>query len=119
MRISERFANNYIRAEDMSTPITVTISDVEEVSIGDDDRLVLIFEDNAKVLPLNKTNALALGDLFGDETDEWPGKAITLFKDKVMFNGKRVAAVRIRAASEQPPPRPQHRKVKATDDVSF
>jgi hypothetical protein len=95
MNIRERFADSYIKADDLSSPITAVITDVDEVTIGDDDRVVLIFEDE-KALPLNKTNALTLSDMFGDETDEWIGNTIELYRDKVMFQGKRVNAVRIR-----------------------
>jgi hypothetical protein len=96
MNIRNRFTNNYLRAEDITDPLVLTISDVTEVTIGDDDRVVLDFSDHEKLLPLNKTNALSLADSLGDDTDDWVGKKIEVYRDKVMFQGKRTNAVRVR-----------------------
>jgi hypothetical protein len=103
MNIKDRFSDNYLRADDITKPVILTITSVDEVTIGDDDRVVLEFEDYVKVLPLNKTNALNLADLFGDDTDDWIGHTIELYRDNVMFQGKRTAAVRVRAPREQRP----------------
>ncbi|MEQ9410481.1 MAG: hypothetical protein RIK87_22290 [Fuerstiella sp.] len=51
---------------------------------------------------------------YGDDTDHWPGKAITLWPDpSVMYAGKRVGGVRIRptipqgqSVPQQAPPQP-------------
>lgn len=107
MNIRNRFQENYLRADDLTDPIVVTISDVTEVTIGDDDRVVLDFSDNPKLLPLNKTNALTLADELGDDTDEWIGKQIELYRDKVMFQGKRTNAVRVRIPKGKQPQKPQ------------
>ena len=57
----------------------------------------LTFVETQKKLSLNKTNTLFLIDEFGDETDEWEHKKITLYNDKnVMFKGKRVGGLRLR-----------------------
>ena len=96
MNIRERFADQYLRAEDLTSSIVLTIASVDEVTIGDDERLIIEFENHEKLLPLNKTNALNLADMFGDETDGWIGKEVELYREKVMFQGKRTPAVRVR-----------------------
>ena len=96
MKISQRFEDRYLRAEDLSDPIVVTINSVDEVTIGDDERIIIEFSDCEKLLPLNKTNALNLAEMLGDDTDDWSGKRIEVYKEKVMFQGKRVPAVRVR-----------------------
>jgi hypothetical protein len=57
---------------------------------------------------LNKTNALALANAFGDDTDAWPGKPIEIWGETVMFRGKATPGIRLAAAattaSALPPP---------------
>jgi hypothetical protein len=103
MNIRKRFDNNLINSTDIPNPITVTIETVAEASVGDDERIILFFSDHEKQLPLNKTNALELADLFGDDTDSWEGETIELYRTKVQYQGKRVDAVRVRKAPEQRP----------------
>src|SRR4029450_5125322 len=107
--IREAFAGAYIRAEDIKTPMVLEVSHVHQEVIGDDDRHVLYFVDYEKSLPLNKTNALALADLISEETDDWKGHKIELYRDSVMYQGKRTAAVRVRLPRQ---PQPQASKAK-------
>jgi hypothetical protein len=59
---------------------------------------------------LNKTNALALANAFGDDTDAWPGKPIEIWAETVMFRGKATPGIRLAAVgattSALPPPPP-------------
>lgn len=86
---------DYFKGEDVPEPIDLSIFDVEDNEMfGNID---LTFVETQKKLSLNKTNTLFLIDEFGDETDEWEHKKITLYNDKnVMFKGKRVGGLRLR-----------------------
>jgi hypothetical protein len=46
---------------------------------------------------LNKTNALALANAFGDDTDAWPGQSIEIWGETVMFKGKATPGIRLAA----------------------
>ena len=107
--IRESFAGAYIRAEDITSPIVLEVSHVHLEVIGDDDRHVLYFVGHDKSLPLNKTNAFALADLISEETDDWKGHKVELYRDSVMYQGKRTAAVRVRLP-RQPQPQPSKAK---------
>jgi hypothetical protein len=109
-RLSEIYGGNYLKAEDLGSLSPVVI--IEEVSVMSADdgkkKLVLHFHGKDKTLVLNVTNANMVQELLGsDDTDDWLGKRIRLYTTKVDFQGKRVSAIRIKAASKAaPPPEP-------------
>ncbi len=64
---------------------------------------VLYFDGGQKGLVLNKTNATAIAEDYGDNTEAWPGRDIVLFIQKVTFQGKLMPAIRVRVqATPQP-----------------
>lgn len=100
MKISETFGASYFKAEDFDAKgKSLTIVSVENEEVGDETKPVIRFEGEDKGLSLNKTNALAMVDLFGDETDEWVGKTIKIVRSSTMYQGKRVACMRVSSGS--------------------
>lgn len=104
MKLNEVYGGNYLKAEDLKDRGEVRCI-IESVSVmeGDDGKkkAVLHFRGKDKTLPLNITNANMVAELHGDETDDWEGKAITLYTCKVDFQGKRVLAIRVKEAPSQ------------------
>lgn len=102
--------SDYLKAEDIGSDMwtmTIATADVKEFDNGDR-KLVLSFDDYDKTLPLNVTNARAIGDLYGTNTEGWAGQQIMLFTMPVDFQGKMVQAIRVRAPQRQTaPPRRQ------------
>lgn len=98
MKVSKVFGNTYMSAEHV-TPQgdTYTIAAVVEEAVGTDQRHVIYFDDCDMGLPLNKTNALAIAELHGDETNEWRGKQITLYRSSTFFQGRNTPCIRARA----------------------
>lgn len=100
-KISEVFGDKYLNAEHVSpTGDLYTVNTVLESKVGTDDKLVAVLNSqngDEALLPLNKTNALAMGEHLGDNTDLWAGKPVVLFRSSVMFNGKRTPCIRTRA----------------------
>jgi hypothetical protein len=93
---------SFISADDIKEPTTVTISEVHVSEFvkegqGTQRKCVLEFGDFPGRLAVNKTNGLLLIEKYGDETDEWIGKSITLTVETVLFKGKKVPGVRIQA----------------------
>ncbi len=81
----------------------------------------LFFVGKDKGLVLNKTNFNVIADITGEaDSDDWPGKRITLYATKVDYQGRRVDAIRVddppkdedkprRAApAPAPAPEPEH-----------
>jgi hypothetical protein len=60
---------------------TATIEKVYEEKLPQTgDTIMIKFKTYDKSLALNKTNTKTLVGLFGDETDDWTGKVVTLYK---------------------------------------
>jgi hypothetical protein len=95
MQIDQMFPSKYLRAADLPRRgMTLTIDAIEQEQIGGDDKFVLYFLEEGRGLALNKTNALAIADGYGKDTEEWSGRKIHLRKEKVAFQGGRVDAIR-------------------------
>ena len=82
MRISEAYPSKYFKAADLGgKERTVKISGCfnEELGQGSDKktRPVLYFEGHKKGLVINKTNSIAISEIYGDETEAWVGKMLS------------------------------------------
>lgn len=81
--------------------ITMTVLSVSMESIsaggrgGAQAKPVLHFKEKDKTLILNKTNALALAERLGPETDKWAGARVKLAAPMVDAFGKQKRAVRV------------------------
>lgn len=112
MRISKQFPSNWLKAEDIGKgrKVRCVVERVEEEKIGEDHKPVIYFRSKEKGLVLNKTNALKIADVYGDETDEWEDKEVLLYVEVVAFQGRPVPAIRVEiplpevAATEDDPP---------------
>jgi hypothetical protein len=107
MKVSEAFPSKYLKAADLNgRQVEVTIREVcfEEVGTTDDSqqRLVLYFKGKDKGLVLNKTNAIAIANALGDETEDWSGNTIVLAPEPVNFKGKIVDGIRARVPTSRP-----------------
>lgn len=97
MRISSAFPSDFLKAADLQgREPTVYIDHVEFKDIGGDHKPVVYFQGKDKGLVLNKTNATNISTLYGDETEDWRGKAVTLFSTYVDFQGRSVEAIRVK-----------------------
>jgi hypothetical protein len=88
MNITDLFPNNYLRPEDLSGDTPFTIKGVEcrelrERSGENTQKAVVGFKESDKGLPLNKTNAVSIASLYGEETEAWTGKLIMLYATPV------------------------------------
>lgn len=102
MKTSDVFPTRFVSAEDLDHDITLKVEDVklEEMydpqSKGDIQKPVAYFQGATKGLVLNKTNWKILATLYGDESNDWKGKAITISKTEVQAFGDIVQAIRLK-----------------------
>ena len=95
---------DYIKADTLQgREIALTIAGVEQVQYQDGTTApALSFQNTDKKLGLNKTNAMRIAELHGEETESWIGKQITIMPDKTEFQGKIVDCVRVKFAMAAP-----------------
>lgn len=103
MLISAAFPSNWLKASDLQGKETkYTISHCQMETIGDGEKPVLYFEELEKGLVMNKTNSQFLEMLYGDETNNWAGAEIILYPTETDYQGKRVAAIRLKVPPRKP-----------------
>jgi hypothetical protein len=96
MKWSEKFRGSYMKHADLGGQARrVTIANIGEEKIGDENKMILYFEETDQGLVVNKTNASVLQEAFGDEMAAVVGKKIILRPDECDFQGKRTGCVRI------------------------
>lgn len=104
MKVGKMFPSDYLRGLDIDKPFIVTIKSVTAEKARDQDgkmvdEFVMRFQELDKKLRLNLTMAKATALVLGDEeadTDNWIGKRVTIYQDKVKSFGKEHIVPRIR-----------------------
>jgi hypothetical protein len=100
----------YLTGDDLDGEVTVTIERVVLEPFRDPrTRLetrkpVMYFLRAKRGLIVNRTNWRAIAELYGDESDNWAGKRITLISTMVDAYGKQTRAVRVRPVRPAAPP---------------
>ena len=120
MKKHETYKGNFLKAESLTLgngkfkTMTVTITEITSHTFDDGKaQRVLTFRETEQQLGLNLTNWDSVAEITGkDDDDEWIGARVELWVDKnVMYGGKKMPAVRIRAvggatAGDDAPPKP-------------
>ena len=102
MKMSEIFPSKYVKAADLegrTVTLTIKLLTVEEMlnhASEKERKPVLYFERATKGLVLNRTNAMTIAALYGDESDTWPGKRISIYPTRVKAFGQMQDCIRIR-----------------------
>lgn len=98
MNINDQFGSNkFLKSADLQgNVVQVKIQTVQVEKLGDDRKMVMYFAGKDKGMVLNKTNAMTIGDAYGEDTDDWIGKPIEIFSMKVEFQGRMVDGLRVR-----------------------
>ena len=106
-KASEMIPSKFLRKEDIEDDLVVSCKAVTlEEMPGDqhESRWVLQFKELPKGLVLNATTIRVLAKAFGDDTNQWAGKKVTLYVDpNVSFKGQVVGGLRLRPMK---PPKP-------------
>ena len=98
------YDSNYLYAFDLQgRDVTVTIANVKAAMVKNSEKEaqkkpIVFFRESkdARGLVLCKTNGKTIAAMYGNDTDGWIGKRITLFSATVDAFGKSVDAIRIR-----------------------
>jgi len=95
------FDRDYIGTWDlMGKDVTKTIARVEAKKLRNKNaantKPVIFFKGAAKGFALNKTNGKTIAAMYGTNTDEWIGKAITIYATTTTFGSDTVECIRVR-----------------------
>ncbi len=107
MKLDELFPRKYATGQDLhGRPVTLTISHLRTEKMVPTpgtppvDKWVIFFKDAQKGVVLSKTLATQIARAVGsDDTEEWPGKRVTLFPETVNVAGQTRVAIRARQAA--------------------
>jgi hypothetical protein len=80
-----------------NTPLTIKSAEVKRLGQGEEakNKIVLSFNETSKQLALNRSNGSLIAERFGDNTDLWTGKQISLLVVKKNFAGKLVDGIQV------------------------
>lgn len=106
MKLSSMFPRRYATGDDLQgKSFTLTITHVNREKMRPQpgapevDRWVLYFKETKKGVVLSRTLAYQVAEILGsEETDNWVGKAITIYPQPIQVAGKAVTAIRARRA---------------------
>ena len=106
MDVDQLFPSKFFRCVDLNgKPRRVTISTIKREDVGGEQKVLITFADESKMLICNKTNARSISKALGStETRSWIGKSIILVPTEVDFRGEMVDAIRVRPAPSQSHP---------------
>ena len=110
MRMRDALPGKYLTGDDLDGDVTVVIERVVLEPFRDPRtrqetrKPVMYFQRAKRGLIVNRTNWRAVAELYGDESDHWTGKRITLTSTMVDAYGKQTKAVRVRPGRPAPPP---------------
>ncbi len=106
--VNEVFGGETLKAADLQgKEYTLTMQQVEAKNFDKGSKLVIRFTGAKKVLIANRTNAKRIAMLYGNNTDMWVGRQITLYSEMVDFKGEPTWAIRVKQPpGYQTPPMP-------------
>ena len=103
MKLSEMYPSTLLKAQDVTDAggeMDLTIKEIVmkefDTDEGGKENKPVIHFTNDKQMVCNKTNATALAELLGNDTDDWLAKQITLIVQNVQFGDKTVPAIRVK-----------------------
>jgi hypothetical protein len=99
VNINSLLSGKWIKANDLGgdTPVTITkFAQDGTYSDGTPAYGITLAEFPGRMLGLNRTNIKTIAKLYGDDTDGWIGKRITLYATEVDNRGEMVMGIRIR-----------------------
>lgn len=124
MKMSNLFPSKWLQASDLNGkdwPLTVQDVQIESVGNPPEPRPAVYFHGTEKALILNKTNTNSIVKMYGDDSEYWAGRQITLFPTQTDFGGKTVPCIRVRLElpSTKAPPQDRDLNDDLDDEIPF
>lgn len=103
-KTSEMIQSKFLRKEDFEEDQICSIRGVRLEDVGNtgEQRWVIYFREHQKGMVLNVTSIRVLEAAFGDDSDDWKGKTVTVYVDpNVSFQGRVVGGLRLKPPAKQ------------------
>lgn len=104
---------------DSITKIVGTITNVVSKTFDTGTKLVATLDDDCWSIVINATNCRVIRAAYGDETDDWIGRALEVYKGTVHYQGREQPGVCVRIPPEQPEPTVTAAELVAPKDDGF
>jgi hypothetical protein len=102
--VNEVFGGETLKAADLQgREFTLAIASTQAKEFDKGAKLVIKFVGAKKALIANRTNAKRIAMLYGNNTDFWVGKQVTLYAEMVDFKGEPTWAIRMKAPPNYQP----------------
>ncbi len=103
--INDEFPSKYIKSSDLKGTVwRLKISAIDHANFEKGSKPLLMFEGAKKGLVLNKTNAMTIAEVFGDEMDDWIGGEVELYVTKTTYEGRLQDGLRVRVPKQTQTP---------------
>jgi hypothetical protein len=109
MKVKDMVQSKFLRKEDFEEDTILTIKGIKLEDLGNENaneqRYVLYFLEQLKGMVLNVTTIRVLEAAYGDDTDNWVKRKVTVYVDpNVSFQGRVVGGLRLRPIKDKPKP---------------
>jgi hypothetical protein len=123
MKQDQVFPSKYLKAGDLpdegSQQFTIEKIDIEEIGRDKDKKPIIFFDEIHKGLVCNKTNWKTISRLTGsDDSDDWIGTKINLYRAEVEFQGEMVESIRVKMKADKVETGKPHKPVPITQPSS-
>ena len=125
MRKNDAYPSKYFKAKDYADDWTLTV-EIEMARLepfdngkSQSEKLVTYFRRQKSGLVTGPTLFDQIADVTGEnDSDNWKGHRVTLFRDTTQFQGKDTPCIRVRAP-DTPPKKPAKKSVPKDDKPEF
>jgi len=133
--LNDLYPSKFLSPADVNGSLRLTISDWEAGKVGqgkdERDQLVLSFSNHDKQWGLNKTNAFAIGGIYGENPNDWQGEDVVVVstigqgpdgrpRDVLRVDEKRTRQlVQQKLKANRPPAGPPPREPGSDDDLGY
>jgi hypothetical protein len=90
-------STNVVSEKLCNTMLTIKSAEIRKLGQGEEARnkIILSFDETSKQLALNSTNSRIIAERYGDDTDLWMSKRISLIVVKKNFAGRLVDGIQV------------------------
>lgn len=115
--VSKFLRGAILKAADIISPLTATVTGTESKTFDDSSRPTLILNTTEGAVSLNKTRLSACVDAWGTDSDKWVDRLVKITQGETNYSGKRVPCITLQCSKK--PAIERRPAPTADDDIPF